>query len=323
MIRRPVTHIPGGLRTRLAALASAALLAASGIVASPPPAQALADDAYDLPEAGVYLEGIGVDRRAGYVYVSATNRDGTVYRARIGSGRLSVWVAPGAGADGRGIAVDPRGLVYVAGGPTARVRVFAPDGSQLADLPSGAAGSYLNDVWIGPDGAAYVTDSSLPVIWRVRHSRAGWQLERWLDVSPVIAYTPSPADFDLGGIVSTPDGSYLLVVQGTTGQLWQISLRDRRIREVDLDSAVTTADGLALRGHRLVVVQNFARQVTTVRLNHDWTASRIEAVTPTPSDRTLTTADVVGGELLAVDSQFGFAAPPAEARVIALDLPRR
>ena len=38
---------------------------------------------YDLPEAGVYLEGIGVDHRARAVYVSATNRDGTIYLSLI------------------------------------------------------------------------------------------------------------------------------------------------------------------------------------------------------------------------------------------------
>jgi hypothetical protein len=316
-----IIHARRSLRAGLAVL-MAAVLTVAAAVATSAPAQARAENGYDLPEAGVYLEGIGVDRRAGYVYVSATNRDGTVYRGQIGAGELSVWVGPSAGANGRGIAVDRQGLVYVAGGPNARVRVFDPDGALLADLSTGAAGSFPNDVWIGPDGAAYVTDSSLPVIWQVRHSGAGWQLESWLDVSPVIAYTPSPTDFDLGGIVSTPGGRYLLVVQGSTGQLWRISLRDKRIREVTLDAALVTADGLALRGHRLVVVQNFARQVTTLRLNHDWTAARTESVTPTPTDRTLTTADFAGGALLVVDSRFGFAAPPAENRVIALDLPR-
>lgn len=309
------------LRTGLSVVTAVLMTVVAGIAGSAP-AQAQTDESYDLPEAGVYLEGIGVDRRAGFVYVSATNRDGTVYRGQVGSGELSVWVGPSAGANGRGIAVDRQGRVYVAGGPNARVRVFAPDGALLADLPTGAAGSFLNDVWIGPDGAAYVTDSSLPVIWRVSRSTAGWRLESWLDVSPVIAYTPLPADFDLGGIVSTPDRRYLLVAQGTTGQLWRISLQDKRIREVALDGALVTADGLALRGHRLVVVQNFARQVTTLRLNHDWTAARTESVTPTATDRTLTTADFAGGALLVVDSRFGFAAPPAEDRVIELDLPR-
>lgn len=98
------------------------------------------------------------------------------------------------------------GLVFVAGGPCADVRVFDPSGTLLAELPTGEAASFLNDVWVGSDGAAYVTDSSLPRIWRVEQRGDEWVIELWRDVSDTITYTPSLADFDLGGIVGTPDG---------------------------------------------------------------------------------------------------------------------
>ena len=168
----------------------------------------------DLPEAGVFIEGIGVDERAGLFYVSATNRDGTIYRGRVGARDqvLEVWQPPTVGDNGRGIDVDREGRVYVAGGPSAEVRVFDRRGRKLAELPTGAAGSFLNDVWVGPDGAAYVTDSSLPLIWRVSERHGQWRIERWLDVSGTITYTPSPTDFDLGGIVTTHHT--LLTTQG-------------------------------------------------------------------------------------------------------------
>jgi sugar lactone lactonase YvrE len=301
-------------RLVLAAATTLALTVLAG------PAQASADTGYDLPEAGVYLEGIGVDERAGYLYVSATNRDGTIYRGKVGSGELSVWVGPRSGDNGRGIAVDGAGRVYVAGGPSGEVRVFGRDGTLLAELASGAANSFLNDVWIGPDGAAYVTDSSLPVLWRVSRDDGSWRIENWLDVSSAITYTAPLDDFDLGGIVSTSDRRYLLVSQGTTGQLWRIDLASKRIREVALPGGpIRTADGLALRGRTLVVVQNFARQVTTLKLDRRSTTAQLVAVTPTPADRTLTTADFACGQLLVVDSQFGFPPPPAEDRVIPID----
>ena len=143
------------------------------------------DRDFDLPQAGVYIEGIGVDEHAGLVYVSATNQSGTIYRGRLGSRdrTLEVWQPPTAGNDGRGIEVDRSGRVFVAGGPAAEVRVFDRRGALLAELPTGAAGSYLNDLWIGPDGAAYVTDSSLPVIWRVSNRFGHWRIDRFLDVS--------------------------------------------------------------------------------------------------------------------------------------------
>ena len=282
------------------------------------------DRDFDLPQAGVYIEGIGVDEHAGVFYVSSTNQSGTIYRGRL-SGRerrLEVWQPATAGNDGRGIEVDRAGRVFVAGGPAAEVRVFDRRGALLAELPTGAAGSYLNDLWIGPDGAAYVTDSSLPVIWRVSNRFGHWRIDRFLDVSGTIAYTPPLTDFDLGGITLSRSGRYLLTTQGTTGQLWRIDLWTRRISEVDLGGTrVVNADGIVLRGHTLYVVQNFSRQISKLRLGRRFESGTLERVLPTPADRTFTTAKPVGRTLLAVDSKFGFPATAAvaEDRIVAID----
>lgn len=276
-------------------------------------AQAGEEVGYDLPEAGVFLEGIGLDERTETLYVSATNRAGTIYRGRVGDERLEVWQGPREGDNGRGIDVDRRGRVYVAGGPSAEVRVFSRGGDLLAELPTGAAGSFLNDVRIGPDGAGYVTDSSLPIIWRVSvDDGGGWRIERWLDVSATITYTAPLTDFDLGGIAVTRDGRYLLTAQGTTGQLWRIDLATREIDEVEIDGApIVNADGLVLHGDDLYVVQNFSRRITELRLRDDASRAETEDVLETPANRTFTTAVRDGGRLLVVDSKFGF--PPEQA----------
>jgi len=282
------------------------------------------DRDFDLPQAGVYIEGIGVDEHAGVFYVSSTNQSGTIYRGRL-SGRerrLEVWQPATPGNDGRGIEVDRAGRVFVAGGPAAEVRVFDRRGALLAELPTGVSGSYLNDLWIGPDGAAYVTDSSLPVIWRVSNRSGHWRIDRFLDVSGTIAYTPPLTDFDLGGITLSRSGRYLLTTQGTTGQLWRIDLWTRRISEVDLGGTrVVNADGIVLRGHTLYVVQNFSRQISKLRLGRRFESGTLERVLPTPADRTFTTAKPVGRTLLAVDSKFGFPATAAvaEDRIVAID----
>ena len=310
------------LRYMTAALAATAAMLTSAMASADPPR---GDRDADLPEAGVFLEGIGVDERADVFYVSATNRSGAIYRGRTRErGQvLELWQPPTEGNNGRGIDVDRAGRVYVAGGPAAEVRVFGRRGDLLAELPTGATGSFLNDVWVGPDGAAYVTDSSLPVIWRVSERRGTWRIERWLDVSATITYTPPLTDFDLGGIVSTADGRFLLTTQGTTGQLWRIDLHSGRIAEVDLGGVrLTNADGIVLRGHTLWVVQNFTRQISKLRLGHRYASASVEQVLPTPADRTFTTAKRVGGHLLLVDSKFGF--PPtaavAEDRIVAIDV---
>jgi sugar lactone lactonase YvrE len=295
-----------------------AAVVALGLLAVATPASARAVD-YDLPNAGVLLEGIGVDSHNGVFYVSGVNDGGDVYRGRLGQQQLERWV-DGTGTTGRGIDVDDAGRVFVAGGPSGAVRVFDRSGTLLTTLATGAANSFLNDVWVDRDGSVYVSDSSLPKIWRITTSAGGsWAISEWLDVSASITYTPSLADFDLGGIVV--DGDILLTSQGTTGQLWRIDLHTKQISEVDLGGTrIVNADGIVLRGRTLWVVQNFSRQITEIRLRRQATAGEVLEVTPTPANRTLTTAKLVRGDLLAVDSQFGFnaAAAPAVDRVLSL-----
>ena len=275
---------------------------------------------YDLPMGGVLLEGIGLADDGSTFYVSGVNDGGNVYRGEVGEEDLELWY-DGSDTTGRGIDVDPEGRVFVAGGPTGTVRIFDASGALLTTVATNTAGSFLNDLWVGPDGSVYVTDSSLPMIWRITEGADGWQIEPWLDVSPTITYTPSTADFDLGGIVTTKDGEFLLTSQGTTGQLWRIELDTQEIVEVDLaGESIVNADGIVLKGKKLWVVQNFLRQVSLFKLDSDAESARLERVQQTPADKTLTTAKLTRGRLLAVDSQFGFPADtaPAEDRVISL-----
>lgn len=275
---------------------------------------------YDLPRSGVLLEGIGLAPDGETFYVSGVNDGGDVYRGEVGEEELDLWY-DGTDTTGRGIDVDDEGLVYVAGGPTGTVRIFDASGTLLATVANGTAGSFLNDLWVGPDGSVYVTDSSLPIIWRITEGPTGWRIEPWLDVSATIAYTAPTTDFDLGGIVTTRDDDALLTSQGTTGQLWRIDLATQEIVEVDLGGdAIPNADGIVLKGNRLWVVQNFTRQVSMFTLDSDAESARLRRIQETPDDQTLTTAKLTKGRLLAVDSQFGFppATAPAEDRVLSL-----
>src|SRR5690348_7983009 len=103
------------MRFTCAALAVAAALLGGGQAYAGTPND---DQDADLPQAGVFLEGIGVDERAGVFYVSATNQNGAIYRGsiRLGDQVLELWQPPREGDNGRGIDVDSAGRVYVAGG---------------------------------------------------------------------------------------------------------------------------------------------------------------------------------------------------------------
>ena len=311
--------------TRLSAIALAmsSALAAPSTHAQPDALRHLSSFGYDLPATGILLEGIGYDKQRETFYVSGVNDGGRIYRGRIGEEALEVWL-PG-GVDGRttarGIDVDDMGRVFIAGGPSGRLWVISPDGATQASLAT-PAGTFLNDVWVAPDGAAYFTDSNQPRIWRVAQGSGGtWQATLWLDATGTIPIVLP--GFNLGGIVATPNGRFLLVAQGTTGRLWRIDLATKEVIQVDLGSAsVVNADGIVVRGHRLWVVQNFTRQISELKLDGDWASGELVSVTPTPANRTFTTAKIARGRLLIVDSQFGFAPPfAAQDRVLVTNMP--
>ena len=277
---------------------------------------------------GSKFEGIGIDRAERTFYVSEIT-GGEIHRGHVRTKRTKVWLPEG--ADGRvtarGITVDRRGRVYIAGGPNSTqsggpdLWVYSPGGKLLAALRVGVSKPFLNDVAIGPDGAAYFTNSNAPQIFRVARTDGRWQVSTWADATGLI---PTPDGFNLGGIVVSPDRRALVVAQGTTGQLWRFDLRTRAVSAVDTGSAVlTNADGLVLRGRTLLVVRNFSRILTTLKLDSSGRTARLVAETATDPDRVFTTAKIARNRLLLVDSKFDEtvrAAPPYE--VVALPLRR-
>lgn len=279
-------------------------------------------------EGGSKFEGIGYDPARQVFYVSEVT-GGEVHRGELGKAETAEWLR-GDGTDGRftarGITVDGEGRVYVAGGPNGidhpgapDMWIYGSDGALLAALDTGVDGAFLNDVAIGPDGAAYVTNSNAPQVFRVASSGAEWAVRTWADATGTV---PTQEGFNLGGIVVAPDGTALLVAQGNTGRLWRFDLAGGAATEVAVTGAdLRNADGLVLRGDRLSAVRNFSKAITTVRLGPGATSATGDGEQPTDADRVLTTAKIAGDRLLVVDSKFDEnpAQPPYE--VLARELP--
>ena len=323
-------------RPSIAATAALPLAMALVLGASPP---AVADDGsegrghrpstYPLQgdAGGSRFEGIGVDPAERTFYVSEVT-GGEIHRGVVRSGRTEEWKPEG--ADGRttarGITTDEQGRVYIAGGPNGLntdrpdLWVYDADGTLLAALQVDVADAFLNDVTIGPDGAAYFTNSNAPQIFRVAQEHGQWQVSTWPDATGTI---PRAEGFNLGGIVVSPDGRALLVAQGNAGILWRFDLRTGQVLPIDTGNAeLTNADGLILHGNRLTVVRNFARVLSTLRLDRGGRSGELVDEMPTDPTRVFTTGKEAGGRLLLVDSKFDeqVAAPPYE--VVALPLPR-
>lgn len=274
--------------------------------------------------AGSKFEGIGADERRGRFYVSEVT-GGEIHRGKVGTARTREWLA-GHGTDGRytarGIAVDDKGRVYVAGGPNGIANggpngidaagtdnparpdlwVYARSGRLLAALQIPGKPVFLNDVAIGPDGSAYFTNSRDAEIYRVDQGRNGWRVRLFADAGARIATAPG---FNLGGIVVSENEKALVVAQGNTGTLWRFSLASGKVRQVRTGGAdLTDADGLVLRGDRLTVVRNFKRQIATLRLSADGRRAKLIRQRASSPDRVLTTAAELRGQILYVDSKF-------------------
>jgi len=259
---------------------------------------------------GSKFEGIGADERRGVFYVSEVT-GGEIHRGSAGSAQTEQWLG-GDGTDGRftarGITTDAAGRVYVAGGPngigTGRpdLWVYAPDGRLLAALRAPGENVFLNDVAIGPDGAAYFTNSNAPQVFRVAVGGTAWGVTRWADATGTVEQR---AGFNLGGIVVSADRSALVVAQGNAGLLWRFDLRTAAVSPVATGVAsLTDADGLVRQGSRLTVVRNFARMLATLELRADGRAARLVSQVATDPERVLTTAKVLRGRTLFVDSKF-------------------
>ena len=309
----------------LVSLATAAMLPTLALASSAVADRGGRPDAYILAgdSGGSKFEGIGTDLRHGTFYVSEVT-GGEIHRGTARSAHTEEWLG-GDGADGRftarGITTDRAGNVYVAGGPNGLgtdrpdLWVYSRSGELLAALRAPADDVFLNDVWVGPDGAAYFTNSNAPQIFRVAatgHGVDGFDIELWADAADSIETVPG---FNLGGIVTSPDRSALVVAQGSTGMLWRFDLADRSVTEVETGGTdLINADGLVRQGGRLTVVRNFSRMVTTLRLAADGTSARLVSEQASDPSRVLTTAKVLRGRILYVDSHFDepVASPPYE-----------
>ena len=311
------------------ALITSTLLVAVGSTLSAAPALAHSDHGRpatylltgdtDSP-VGSKFEGIGADERRGLFYVSEVT-GGEIHRGTVRSATTAEWLS-GDGTDGRftarGITVDKEGRVYIAGGPNGNgtgrpdLWVYSAQGTLLAALRAPGTDVFLNDVAIGPDGAAYFTNSNDPQVFRVADDGSGWSASLWADASATIDREDG---FNLGGIVLTADRSAFVVAQGNVGRLWRFSTRTATVGPVETGGAdLKDADGLVRQGNRLTVVRNFSKMIATLQLTHDGRRALLLDQQASAADRVLTTAKTLRGRILYVDSKFdeAVASPPYE-----------
>jgi SMP-30/Gluconolactonase/LRE-like region len=320
---------------------AAVLLLPPLLVASAAPAVAHEDlpDTYLLngdPD-GSQFEGIAVAPDREIFYVSEVS-GGEIHRGEVDEDRTEIWLdADDAADDGRraavGLATDDRGRVFVAGGDNATQPdagpddpdfwIYDEDGDLLAALRVPADGPvFLNDVVVGPDGAAYVTDSVTPQIFRIAREDGDWEATVWA-AADADGAPEQEGDFGLNGIEVAPDDRSLIVAQTDVGALWRYDLETAEPTRIDTgDVDLTSTDGLVVKGDTLVAVRNFPHLLTYLRLDDDADSARLLDEVSTDADRVFTTGDTADGRLLLVDSQFDEEPPSPDSEVVALPFSR-
>lgn len=257
----------------------------------------------------VFPEGIAYHVPTGNFFVGSTT-DGTIYRGNIrADNHALVPFLPG-GQDGRttavGMKVASNGFLWIAGGGTGRIWLYdSVSGRNLLNIATGTENTFINDVALAPDeSAAYFTDSVSPFIYRVALDAQGqWQYELWRDLTDT-AFVYGPG-FNANGIVTTPDGRYLIIVQSSTGKLFRIATATKEVTEINTGGqTVMAGDGMLLVQQTLYVMRNQAGLLVRVQMSADYARGSVTGQFTNRAFAYPTTFASAGQRLLVVNSQF-------------------
>ncbi|KAB2348813.1 SMP-30/gluconolactonase/LRE family protein [Actinomadura rudentiformis] len=260
---------------RAGAVVSAGIL---GVVLLPP-TQAFAHRGglvgeFPLPN-GWRPEGIATGSGP-FAYVGSL-ADGDIYRADLRTGKGKV-ISQGPGTPTVGIKLDRRGRIFAAGGPAGTARVVDARTGRIISSHQLSTGTptFINDVFL-TRGTAWFTDSatSQPALYKMRLGRDGLpkKVER-LALSGDLVFNPTGPNAN--GIVSTPDGNALLIVQSNAGKLFRVDPKTGVTRTVDLGGeSLVNGDGMLRHGNTLYVVQNRSNVIAVLKLNRSGTSARV------------------------------------------------
>jgi sugar lactone lactonase YvrE len=230
--------------------------------------------------------------------------DGDIYRANLvtGNGRV---ISQGPGTPSVGMKLDDRGRLFVAGGSGGDARVInAITGRVLASYTFATAPTFVNDVVLTPT-AAWFTDSMKPVLYKVPFGRFGSLPDQSGVVTvPLTGDWVQQPGFNANGIVRTPDGRALIVVQSVTGTLFRVETDGVATAVTLTGGDAANGDGLLLQGRTLFVVQNQLNRVEVINLNRSGTRGEVVALLTDPRFDIPTTVAAFGRRLYLPNARF-------------------
>lgn len=297
--------------------------------AEPPAAEPAAAMAAETPalitfaEAGTIPEGVEYDTKNKRFLVGSLSK-GTVFVVQ-NDGTLTPFIEDPDLKSSIGIEADEeRNRLLVANSDSAvfqgksagqaKLGIYDLDSGKriaMVDLaaigPKEAKAHFANDVTVGEDGSAYVTDSFARVVYKVDPSN---------NVSVFLPNSFAKAkDHMLNGIVYHP-GGYLLVAETVTGDLYKVPVADpKKLSKVKVQDSLAGADGLVAHPNGSVIVVRNDNSLSAVALSStdDWaTASAAGKGTYALQ---ATTAAVAGDDVYVVHPHFGDQDAPSIEKV--------
>ncbi|MEO5818705.1 MAG: SMP-30/gluconolactonase/LRE family protein [Gemmatimonadaceae bacterium] len=237
-----------------------------------------------LPDSTFWPEGMDYDARTKTFYVASVRHRTLAAVSENGSTR-ELWPRsqPGMGAM-FGVRVDARrNALWATTSGLKQMSGYTPADSSIAallridiatgaitrrwNLPAVTGGHVLGDLAVGPNGDVYVTDSSEPVLYRLRPGAD--TLER----------LTHPLFRSLQGMAPTPDGRTLYVADYSHGIL-RVDLATRTVTRL-ADAPHSTSlgcDGIVWHDGAIVAVQNGIAPARVVRFVLDAIGTRIVRV---------------------------------------------
>lgn len=254
---------------------------------------------FPLPN-GFQPEGIAIAGGHAYFGSRAT---GDIYRADLRTGRGKV-ITKGPGTPSLGLETDGRGRLFVAGGSGGDARVVdLRTGKVLKSYRLATGTSFVNDVIIA-GGAVYFTDSSNPVLYKLDLGR-GCRLPEEAVKIPLSGAIQYGDGINANGIVRSPDGRSLLIVQSNTGKLFEVNPKSGATTEVRLgDVSLVNGDGLLLSGRTLYAVQNRDNSIAVIKLAPDGGSGKLVRRITHPKFDVPTTVAARGHQLYLPNARF-------------------
>jgi sugar lactone lactonase YvrE len=218
--------------------------------------------AIDLPGDRVFPENIS-SSKDGTIYVGSLGMGGII-RIKPHSTNAEVWIKPGTlglRSTFGVLADDKSGTLWVCSNDLSGLGVAggsSESGSYLKgyDLATGAGKvsvklpgekTLCNDIAVGPDGAAYVTNTMAPQILRL--PSGGKEFEVWSS-DPMLA-PPGGGGAGLDGLSFLADGN-LIVDTYTPGELFRVDVKDGKagkVTKLTPSRKLVLADAIRPLGH--------------------------------------------------------------------------